>query len=371
MKLAVIDTAEQLQAIKSDWERLFSTLTHPGFYHTWEWHYTLKNTSVGARAQFFCVYDEGDLVFVCPLLVKRSRFNQLYFAEAICSKYIDLCDVVMADGYDNVDFFQFIQQQFFIECAIRLHSFRFKKVKAHSLLLSMTHLHKKYSKPQGGNMFFPCEDESFAKKLSKKNIKNVSRLSRKLTAEKGNVSFRHYDSKASIEKYLPIFIELENQGWKGDINLASSIKMDAELHQFLITFADVYSKVGCFCINMLFVDDEPVAGQVAFKAGLTWYIYKIAYAPEFANYGPGNILLHQFLQWSAGQSDVTEVNLITAPQWASRWQSQREDVFTVVVFAKTTPGYLLNYYMHGYSKIKTTAKTCVTRYKVPFSQSIN
>ena len=177
------------------------------------------------------------------------------------------------------------------------------------------------------NAYFDCLNGSFEKSLSKKFLRNIKRLAQRIELEQGPVSVRFIHDPHGLQDAYKIFLDLESSGWKGENGTNSAIKHSHRLVSFYQDLICQFSEDGSLLINILYINSHPAAAQLCVKTANVWYILKIGYEEKYREYGAGNLLMLKFLEHASTDHDISEINLVTAPEWADRWHLQKRNVY--------------------------------------------
>ena len=154
-----------------------------------------------------------------------------------------------------------------------------------------------------------------------------------------------------MEEGLRLFIDIENDGWKGDRH--SSIASAANLRQFYASLSTRFAMESQCRINVLQVGAEPIAANFGIVSNGTYFILKIGFRQRFAELGPGNLLLASTIRHFSADPEVHTVSLVTSPGWAEKWKTKAKPICTHTVFRKTLKGRMLYIIMQGRRWLKT------------------
>ncbi|MEY8201390.1 MAG: GNAT family N-acetyltransferase [Colwellia sp.] len=186
---------------------------------------------------------------------------------------------------------------------------------------------------------------------SKKHIKNVRRLERRLLSECGSIDFEF--KHPCLTSALSEFSELESSSWKGadGVAISSNKKIETMYQEFSNNFNDENMK-----IYHIRTDQCLLASALGFKLGGTLYIHKITFNEKYSHAAPGNILLLKILEHALSTTDISIVNLVTYPKWAERWHPQKLVLGNIVHYNRTIKGQVLKYCITLWRKTKPSLK---------------
>jgi CelD/BcsL family acetyltransferase involved in cellulose biosynthesis len=121
-------------------------------------------------------------------------------------------------------------------------------------------------------------------RISKKFKTELRRQTKKL----GDVRYERistFDRGALREAFA-----IEKMSWKGAEGTA--IALDPQLSSFYTTIARLAAKAGELTIGFLRLGDKRIAMHFAIERGGVYYLLKPSYDPEFAPFGPGQLMMY-------------------------------------------------------------------------------
>ncbi|MDX1756599.1 MAG: GNAT family N-acetyltransferase [Marinobacter sp.] len=327
----VFDTLEDLVALRPDWDRLYSRIPEPAFYHDWRWYHSLFRFLI-TDISFVCLYWRQELIGVVPLTVgQRTRVLEL----PVC-KYTDLADILLHPEHCNK------QVLAVLLAGVRRHfgpwsSIVFHRIRPDSGAYALVRLRSGFTRIDvvRRNTFFKTRNEQDLTALSKKHLKNINRFERRLLKENGNLEYEYQNVS---EDGIEAFLDIENSGWKGEAGTQSSILSEPLAAAFFRNVARAFTETGQLLLSFAQVNGRRISGQFGILAGDRHYLLKISYHPEYSDYSPGNLLLRSTLQKAAELATVDEVNLVTGPPWADRWHPETLTVYTVTLYSYSLRG---------------------------------
>ena len=201
----------------------------------------------------------------------------------------------------------------------------------------------------GDVAWFSTENE-LNKIVSKKNLRNIKRLEKKLITEYSSINFEFH--KENLETPLTRFSKLELHSWKGDDGVA--IDSDNKTKQLYENLANNDSNM---FISELWINQKLIAGSIGFHISETLYIHKISYSEDFSQFAPGNILLLKLLELAIDSNDIKILNLVTRPNWANRWHPNTGKVFNYVKYRSNISGKFLKLLIQQWRDIKPRLKS--------------
>ena len=166
---------------------------------------------------------------------------------------------------------------------------------------------------------------------------NLRRTRRQLE-EHGKVTTRHFIT--ADPQALEEFYKLEASGWKG--KQGTAIACDARTRQFYDEVAQASAQAGILSLDLLELNDKPVAAHLAFQFQGRYCLAKAAYDEAYQRYGPGQLLVHEVLNQSR-ERGVGELDFVGPATWdESRWASERRTHFQILIFREGWYGSFLH-----------------------------
>lgn len=334
---SVLKGEDDLAYLREPWADLLNRIADPFPMHDWRWNRAVARTLV-PDTFFLCAHQRDQLIGVFPLAPRRLDRLGGTVLSLPRHDHLNLADVVVDDAHCNGEL-----------GAALLDHLRHDSVPwdilelrpclegsaAHRLFTGLEGLG--HSEPIGESSYFAAGSEDDLKSISKKNLKNVRRLERKLECDRGAAEVQN---TTDADNGLQIFFELENSSWKGEGGTQTAIVLDPMLRRFYRELLESFGATGEGEVRLLRIGEKNVAGQFALRAGRRWSLLKIAYDPEFSSYGPGNILVLESLERAIADEAIGELSLTTSPPWAERWHPQQRPVWSFRLFNPLSRGLL-------------------------------
>ena len=349
LAVSMVKGLKGLQDIKPDWDRIHSTLENPTYHQDWRWMAALQERLIEQPLYFVVLKRGGTAVAILPLQLRQTTkagitIDHLSFPHhshvVLSDGLVDLKQVGEKDFERILDFLE--QQREFRWDEIQLAGIDSRALIREWLVGCGIELEE-----ISVSAYFDWPDGSFDANLSKKFIKNIRRLANKAQEEHGPLCTRWVNDQRSLPAAFEAFLELEASGWKGEQGTSTAIKHGSDLVRFYRQLLDSFGEDGTFQINLLEVGGVPAAGQMCVRSKHSCSILKVAYSDDLRKYGPGNILMLNFLEKLSRVSTFREVNLVTAPVWANRWHLNKRSVFSMQHFNRNVTGRLSKAMMHS------------------------
>ncbi|MFQ3282692.1 GNAT family N-acetyltransferase [Reinekea sp.] len=328
----IIDNLEQNPQLIEQWAQLQEGCYDQNFYHDWRWNNGLKKHLLPELRWIVCLKKEA-LIAVLPF-----EYNQETNVISLpVHSQIDLVDLVIKPTHCTPNWFSSLLS-FFDDNFIGWCQFSIRPALESSAIFKLHTQHRglKHFDPYLKNASFDVCESISLKMISKKHLKNVGRLQRKLEKEQGELRFSH---GIYSDQDVTCILEIENKSWKGAQGENTSVLLDPNLEAFYRFIAAEFSTTDDCYLSLCRLGDETIAGQFALRSSNRLSLVKISYDPDYQNYAPGNILLSDTLAYTA-HGPLNEVNLVTGPDWADRWHPQVQMVHWLTFYRANTSGYV-------------------------------
>jgi CelD/BcsL family acetyltransferase involved in cellulose biosynthesis len=163
------------------------------------------------------------------------------------------------------------------------------------------------------------------------------RRARRRAEDLGPVRF---DLAAVTPEQLPRRLEqglqVEAAGWKRQEGTAMLV--DPAAGRFFTSYAAEACRQGSLLLNLMYVDEQPVAMQLAVEVGRRLWLLKIGYDESFARCSPGNLLLLETLRDSAARGLHSVEFLGRCEPWTEPWTTQEQRCVSLLAYPGTLRG---------------------------------
>lgn len=168
---------------------------------------------------------------------------------------------------------------------------------------------------------------------------------RRLERQMGGVELERvtvFDRRA-----LEDVLRLEAAAWKGAAGTA--IKCNPRLVAFYTALARVFGRKGGLSMTFLRARGARVAAQFALEDATTLHLMKVGYDPEYAHFGPGQILVRETAADAASRGLQRYDMLGQDTAWKTKWTSQVRSHVQIVIYAPS-PGGRVHHFMREIAK---------------------
>lgn len=309
--------------LQSEWNQLASACAYH-FLHYPAWYGAeLANLNNTDNIFFVALYDADRLFAVVPLervFLRKGRLRvpvmQLFYPNEMGVNDV-LSDrplapyraLLLATLRRELPFFTFIRWQCVLEnsCAASvLPPNRKPRVTHTSNLLDFS---------QGFSTFWSGYSSKFRKGLQKKMRK---------AEELGELRLLCATTLQELPRAFDDFLAVEDSGWKGEGG--TSIKKQPAKLAYYRHLLNEYGERGICQINILYLNEEPIAAQFGVRVAGRLFLLKIGFRENYASISPGYLALYKLLEQSAARGEMNSVSFVTGVSWTDRWHPQRLNV---------------------------------------------
>jgi CelD/BcsL family acetyltransferase involved in cellulose biosynthesis len=132
-------------------------------------------------------------------------------------------------------------------------------------------------------------------------------------------------------------LRLEAAAWKGAAGTA--IVCDQRLTRFYAGLARVFARRGRLTVAFLRAQGKRIAAQLSLEDATTFYLLKTGYDPDYAHFGPGQLLVRE-TALDAGRRGLVRYDLLgKATAWKMKWTEQTRSHVSVTIYAPTPGGH--------------------------------
>jgi CelD/BcsL family acetyltransferase involved in cellulose biosynthesis len=134
-------------------------------------------------------------------------------------------------------------------------------------------------------------------------------------------------------------LRLEAAAWKGAAGTA--ISCDARIIRYYAALARVFSREHRLSLAFLRAHGKRIAAQLAVEDTTTFYLLKTGYDPEYAHFGPGQLLVRETARDAATRGLRRYDLLGTDTPWKMKWTDEARAHANVTIYAPTVGGRAL------------------------------
>jgi len=348
MKVETLNTAEEFENLKDEWNILLENSPSNNLCLTWEWMYTWwKHYNKGKKLFIVKVSDdEGRLLGLAPLCIKED--NLYHFAslkvltylgtEEVCSDYVDF--IVCKSQYEEVlkIILDYIEKQshrwhYALLSDISESSTSFKRII--EVLKAQKADYIIYDASTCPYIALPESYEAYTHGLSKNMRYNLRRKTRDIE-KKYNATFSVFETSDDLEKAMENLLELHQKrrqmiGDKGDFIQDRMIAFHKEISR-------IFNEKGILKIYSLDIDGKPVAMIYGFRYGNKFFDYQTGMDPEFERESVGTVLLGHCIRDSI-EAGLKEFDFLRgAEPYKFRWTKTSVKTINIILTAESRRG---------------------------------
>ena len=170
---------------------------------------------------------------------------------------------------------------------------------------------------------FSCGVEAFWARYSKKFVKGL--LKKGCKAEVGGpLRLELITESCRLSDAFDVFLTLEDSGWKGAEG-TSILKQPAKMAYYQ-SLLSAYGGSGNCQINLLWLNEKPIAAQFGIIIKRTLYLLKIGFDESFSEVSPGYLILERLINAQQSSGLIDRVSFVTGVSWIDRWKPSSQSV---------------------------------------------
>jgi CelD/BcsL family acetyltransferase involved in cellulose biosynthesis len=332
-KIIVIQSLAELESLRDDWNRLSEAVNSPLLSHKWQLA-AASAFSQRDRLHVVTIWSDDRLVAVAPLtrahrrgqtwleLIGASRLHEpggLLFADQDC--LASLCTAMADLPYPVI--LQRITQHEAVLAALT------NAARAPGRVIA---------RQTPGSPFLLINNKwsDYFGSLSSRRRQDFRRARNRLERQ-GAISV---ECLAPAPGELPALLErayrVESSGWKG--RNGSGLAVNPALRHFFDRYAEAASRRGQLRICFLNAGGTPIAMQLATVTGDRWWVLKIGYDEQWADYSPGMQLTMETVR-IAFESGIQAYEFLGVSEpWLQIWTRQEHTYATLMHYPANLRG---------------------------------
>jgi CelD/BcsL family acetyltransferase involved in cellulose biosynthesis len=174
--------------------------------------------------------------------------------------------------------------------------------------------------------------QAYRESWSGNHRRNMNRHRRELAAEHGGVSLKLVTPFADdpLRPLLRRGFELEDRSWKGAAK-TSTFHTDG-MFEYYCRQAELLAERGQLQLAGLQIGERPIAFHYAWLAKGVYHPFKSGYDPDFREYGPGQLLIHDLLEYMFAMPECLALDCVgPATAATDKWQPEHYRLGRLVV----------------------------------------
>lgn len=366
-------TRDEILDIVPQWLQLLQMIEDRAFYHHPAWYLALNDT-LCKDLVFAFFHSDGEPLAIVPVQLDSTdhkmqgpTHDHIALNDWICASPTAVDTVIdslpaMCESLGNSNW----SKLFF--GSVPEHSVlsgRLSEQRAGTRATSATYETPWLSSDCRETFWFDCDlptdkhSDSNKSPIGSKLRRNLKRRRAKLS-EQGKLAFTIYENKneqnpgpLTNQCAFDSFLKIEASGWKGESGTA--VASDIELSGFYKQLYQTEMKDWRPSINLLSLDEDPIAAQLQIQTGRTASLVKVGYDEQWAQFSPGFLALESYLEYCCTQDQIARLSLVTCPDWAERWHPRRNSVMNLSFYNRNISGKMLTVVDTTRDKIKKTS----------------
>lgn len=165
--------------------------------------------------------------------------------------------------------------------------------------------------------------ETFWASYSSKFRKGLQKKVRK-AEESGVLSLVCATQGQALEDAFATFLEVEDSGWKGE--RGTSVRKQPKKLAYYQSLLRSYSESQQVQINILYLDEAPIAAQFGVRVRDRLFLLKIGFSEAHGAISPGYLVLYKLIEEMGRAGVISSVSFVTGVDWIDRWHPTADPV---------------------------------------------
>ena len=348
----IFDGRKGFNEIQNEWQYIVQGIEQKSIFHLYEWHKSLIDSMDDdyASSLFFIVVYKSDVpigvVSLKAFEIKLwgMKWNILRIPDFLKLDHPLFDFIIDKSNHDGdlvADMVRFINLNCRFGCDLIIFSNILENSSLYTLI-KKSHLKNIILEKGKDCYYFQCDTtqdlyQGFSKEF-KKSYRNAKNRLQKHKKSKYVI----IQDKKEILKSLEIFIEIEASGWKGMTSqkgIGEAIKLDPISMKFYYNLVKNFSNIDGCLMFFLYVEDQPIAGELNLVLDGTLYGLKCAYNEEYSRLSPSNLLLINILKVSMPLLNLKYYNTLTDANYLLRMNPMMHRGHNAYIFNNSFWGY--------------------------------
>jgi CelD/BcsL family acetyltransferase involved in cellulose biosynthesis len=185
---------------------------------------------------------------------------------------------------------------------------------------------------------------------------NLRRRWRKLEAN-GPLTLRRLEKGDASA--LQQFYRLEQSGWKG--RKGTAIACSKQLREFYDSVAQSAERFGYLSLYFLEQNDSVIAAQFGLTCNGCYWLLKVGYDENYAEYGPGHLMTWAVLR-DCLERGLSQIDFLgQSAKWKSEWASEVRPHDMCYIFRNNLAGRFLNADTRQHRRLQMVADKLLAR----------
>jgi CelD/BcsL family acetyltransferase involved in cellulose biosynthesis len=312
---------EAVELLKPIWQALQEQAADITPFQTWEWNEAWwRHVGTKRRARVLVFYDNGEPVALAPLCVGRYLGTPLRRLEWIGTGSSDYLGFLALPGHEKA-----VAKALFNHLRTSLDGWNLadlQQLPSHSPLLDQTILPTVVGiQPTEPCPYLPLPPrwEALTARLGKKMRFNIGYYARLLQRTFPDTAF-FTATQETLEESMEALFTLHQRRWNA--KWLPGVFGNRRVQAFHKEVANRFLEKGWLRLHVLRADGNIRAVVYCFAFRNKTYYYQAGFAPEYARYSPGTVLVAQAIRQAIEEGHVEFDFLRGQEPYKYRWQPQ-------------------------------------------------
>jgi CelD/BcsL family acetyltransferase involved in cellulose biosynthesis len=316
--------SQGLERLAPEWTVLAESIPGARFNHFPGWYraHLVSHRSDPDSLWFIAAYRDQQLVAVFPLQFQSHRVKILRpkFLGTIDDDELQLSDFVFAQTASNANLLSEMARWLRTQRELRWDMLRMLKIPEDSSFayaararLPRATVAMRYD----GSAHFDTSGtyDQATQAMTSKFRSNLRRRNR-LAENSGTLRFQSCRRRDEMDEAFGIFLDIEASGWKGPAGTASAIRCRPGALAFYAALLREFGARDQCVVNLLWLGDQAIAGQLGLHIGKTLHILKVGYRDVHSVLAPGILLQERTIRHACEDDGIDVLSMVNEPYWA-------------------------------------------------------
>ena len=320
--------SQGLERLAPEWTILAESMPDARFNHFPGWYraHLVSHMSDPDSLWFIAAYRDQQLAAVFPLQFQSHQVKILQpkFLGTVDDDELQLSDFVFAKTASNANLLYEMTRWLRSQRQLRWDMLRMLKIPEDSSFaysararLPKATVAIRYD----GSAHFDTSGtyDQATQAMSSKFRSNLRRRNR-LAENSATLRFQSCGQQGELDDAFNTFLEIEASGWKGPAGTASAIRCRPAVLAFYAALVREFGASDQCVINLLWLGDQAIAGQLGLRIGRTLHILKVGYRDAYSVLAPGILLQERTIRHACEDAGIDILSMVNEPYWAKSFR---------------------------------------------------
>ncbi|HCR71957.1 MAG TPA: hypothetical protein DIW23_10975 [Anaerolineae bacterium] len=287
-----IETIEQFESLREEWNALLFQCVEKDVFLTWEWQFAWwKNIGQWEYQLWILLFHEDEqLIGIAPLMMSQKRKFRFHFRwlENIGNPECDVSTIISIEPQKTISaLLRYLQEKRQEWDGLELMEVNATTTGNQEILKTLEDSHYGFWRTKEEHFYIPLMGntwEEYYNQLSKNMKHNLKRRMKRI-AEMGTVSFKKYSGNSLTWQDFQTMCKVSEKSNFPDLYKSDNL---LSFHKDLLEFM---RELGWVQIEMLFIDERPIAFQYGFLFDNKYEDWRGGIDKEFETLAPGKLLM--------------------------------------------------------------------------------